>query len=143
MEQQEIFSEIYDRHIDKVYRFIFLRVNSQETAQDLCSETFLRAWKIFRENPNKIKNHQAFLYRVARNLVIDYYRKKGRTEIISADNVSVIDPNSELENKSLLDSDLKQVRAALSSIKNDYQEVIIWRYIEDLSISEIAKILGK
>ena len=141
--KQEIFSQIYDKYIDKIYRFIFLKVNSQEKAQDLCSETFLRGWRVFKENKNKIENPQAFLYRIARNLVIDHYREKGRTQIIPADNVPIIDPRADLEEKSSLDSDMNRVKLVLADIKDDYQEVIIWHYIEDLSIPEIAGILDK
>jgi RNA polymerase sigma-70 factor (ECF subfamily) len=141
--QQEIFSQIYDKYIDKIYRFIFLKVNSQEKAQDLCSETFLRGWRVFKENKNKIENPQAFLYRIARNLVTDHYREKGRTQIIPVDNVPIIDPKADLEGKSSLDSDMSRVRLVLADIKDDYQEVIIWHYIEDLSVPEIAKIMDK
>jgi RNA polymerase sigma-70 factor (ECF subfamily) len=141
--QQKIFSQIYDQYIDKIYRFIFLKVNSQEKAQDLCSETFLRGWRTFKEKKGQIENCQAFLYRIARNLVIDHYREKARTQIVSADNVPVIDPKEDLENKSLLNSDLERVKSALDNLQDNYQEIIIWHYVEDLSIPEIAKILNK
>ena len=141
--QQEIFSQIYDKYIDRIYRFIFFKVNSQEKAQDLCSETFLRAWRVFKENKNKIENHQAFLYRIARNLIVDHYREKGRTQIIPLDNISIIDSGADMEEKSSLDSDLNRIKLVLADIKEDYQEVIIWHYIEDLPVSEIANILDK
>ncbi|PIU15604.1 RNA polymerase subunit sigma-70, partial [bacterium (Candidatus Gribaldobacteria) CG08_land_8_20_14_0_20_39_15] len=66
------FSKIYDQYINKIYRFIFLKVNSQEIAQDLTSETFLRGWESFKEKNEEIENIQAFLYRIARNLVTDH-----------------------------------------------------------------------
>ncbi len=141
--QQKIFNQIYDKYIDKIYRFIFLKVNSQEKAQDLCSETFLRGWKVFKERQKEIENPQAFLYKIARNLVIDHYREKGRTEVVSADFVPIIDPSQDLEEKGSLDSDLNRVKLVLADIKDDYREVIVWHYIEDLSIPEIAKILSK
>ena len=141
--RQEAFSQIYDKYINKIYRFVFLKVNSNEVAQDLSSETFLRGWRVFKENKKKIENPQAFLYRIARNLVVDHYRSKGRTDIVSADSVPMIDPRVDLEKKSFLDSDLNGIKLALNNIRNDYQEVIIWRYVDDLSISEIAEILDK
>lgn len=141
--KQKIFSKIYDRYIDKIYRFIFLKVSSQEIAEDLCSETFLRGWETFREDQNKIENPQAFLYQVARNLVIDHYREKGRTQIVSADYVPIADPRANFEEKSFLNSDLARIKVVLADLKGDYQEVIIWHYIDDLSISEIAKMENK
>jgi len=147
--QREIFSGIYDEYIDKIYRFIFLKVSSQETAQDLTSETFLRGWEAFQrsQNPNpgemKIENMQAFLYQIARNLVTDFYREKGKNQIISAENLRIADPQANLEEKAKFSSDFEQIKVSLADLKEDYQEVIILHYINDLSIKEIAKTLNK
>ena len=75
------FSHIFDKHIDKIYRFIFLKVNSQDVAQDLTSETFLRCWEKYRQNQERIENINAFLYQIARILVIDHYREKGKNQV--------------------------------------------------------------
>ncbi len=143
------FSKIYDKCIDKIYRFIFLKVNSQEIAQDLTSETFLKGWEAFKKSQNpghnnqKIENPSAFLYQIARNLVVDHYREKGKAQVISAEYTPIIDPKQDLEEKSLLESDIGQVRLALTDLKEDYQNVIIWHYLDDLPISEVAKMLGR
>jgi RNA polymerase sigma-70 factor (ECF subfamily) len=144
--KQKEFSKIFDKYIDKIYRFIFLKVNSEEVAQDLCSETFLKCWQVYQKNQNpesEIRNIQAFLYQIARNLVTDYYREKGRTEIVSAEMLPIIDPAPGLEEKMALNSDLEQVKMALADLKDDYQNVIIWHYLEDLPIPEVAKMLGR
>ncbi len=138
---KQIFSQIYDDHVEKIYRFIFFKVSSQEIAQDLCSETFLKAWQSFKDK--KIDNPQAFLYQIARNLVIDHYREKGRTQTVSAEFVSIIDPEQDLEKKTLQDSDLTSIQAVLAEIKPEYQEIIVYHYINDLTVPEIAKILNK
>ena len=139
---RKIFSKIYDRYIDKIYRFIFLKVSSQEIAQDLTSETFLRGWESFK-NGTKIENPQAFLYQIARNLVTDHYREKGRTQIVSAEFVPIVDPRQNLEEKSLLNSDIDNVKMALASLPEEYQDVIIWHYLDDLPIPEIAVMLDR
>jgi len=140
---RENFSQIYDQCVDKIYRFIFLKVSSQEIAEDLCSETFLKGWQSFKDNNKEIKNPQAFLYQIARNLIVDHYREKGRTQIVSADCVPITDPKIALEENALLESDLNEIKAVLVNLKEEYQEVVIWRYIEDLTIPEIAKMLDK
>ena len=143
------FSKIFDKYIDKIYRFVFLKVNSEEIAQDLCSETFLRGWEAYKDtqnpksNSSKIKNPPAFLYQIARNLVTDYYREKGRTQIVSTENAAIIDPKPSIEEKFALASDLDRIKAVLANLKEDYQNVVIWRYLDDLPIPEIAKILDK
>ena len=138
------FSKIYDSHIDKIYRFVFFKVNSQEIAQDLTSETFLRTWEKFKqEKTNPIENPQAFLYRTARNLVIDHYREKGKNQIISAEAVPIIDPRENIEQEAIQNSDLNMIKAALTGLKEDYQNVIIWHYLDDLPISEVSKLLSR
>jgi len=139
---RKTFSKIYDRYVEKIYRFIFLKVNSQEIAEDLCSETFLKGWEAYKQNQD-IENPQAFLYQIARNLVIDFYREKGQAKVISAEYREIIDPRANLEEKALSRSDLDRVRLALKNLKENYQEVIIWHYIDDLSVSEMAKLLDK
>lgn len=147
--QRKIFSGIYDQYIEKIYRFIFLKVSSPEIAQDLTSETFLRGWEAFQRSrsPNpgemKIENMQAFLYQIARNLITDFYREKGKTQIVSAENLRIIDPAANLEEKAEFNSDFEQIKASLADLKEDYQEVIILHYVNDLSIKEIAKTINK
>jgi len=146
---QKIFSKIYDQYVEKIYRFIFLKVNSQEIAEDLTSETFLKGWQAFKKfqnptaNKQKIENIQAFLYQIARNLVIDYYREKGRAQVISTEYVPINDPRNNLEEKALLNSDIDRVRQVLANLKEESQAIIIWHYLNDLSIPEIARIMEK
>lgn len=148
--KRKIFSQIYDDNVDRIYRFIVLKVNSTEIAEDLTSEAFLKGWEAFKEssNPglnkqNYIENPRAFLYRIARNLVTDHYRQKGRTQVISTEYASIIDPHSNIEEMSAVGSDLYNIKSALNKLNDDYKEVVIWHYLEDLSVPEIAKILDK
>jgi len=143
------FSKIYDKYINKIYRFIFLKVNSQEIAQDLTSETFLKGWEAFQKanNPGnsiqKIENPQAFLYQIARNLVIDHYREKSKAQLVSVEFSPIIDPRQNLEERANLNSDLEEIKRGLVKIKDEYQDVIIYRYLNELSMPEIAKIMDK
>jgi len=140
--QRKIFSSIYDKYVDKIYRFIFIKVSSQEIAEDLCSETFLRGWQVFKERED-IENPPAFLYQIARNLIIDHYREKGKAKIVSAEYAPIVDPREDLEEKANLSSELEEVRRSLANLKGNYQDVIIYRYLDELSVPEIAKILEK
>jgi RNA polymerase sigma-70 factor (ECF subfamily) len=138
------FSKIYDQYIEKIFRFIFLKVNSKEVAEDLTSETFLRTWKVFSQGNPKIENPSAFLYQIARNLVTDYYREKGRTTIISADlGRPISDPASNLEKQAILNSEMGRIQNAISQLNEDYQNAIIWYYLDGLPIKEIANLLGR
>lgn len=145
---KKTFSKIYDQNIDKIYRFIFLKVDSKETAEDLTSETFLRAFEAFKEkNENKeggqIKNPKAFLYQIARNLVIDYYRQKDKFQAISAENTVLSDPRQDLYELSNQNFELERVRTAISQLNEEYQNAIIWYYLEEMPIKEIAQLLDR
>ncbi len=139
--QRVEFAKIYDKYVAKIYRFVVLKVSSREVAQDLCSETFLKGWEVFKQE--KIDNPQAFLYRIAKNLIIDHYREKGRTQIVSADDLPIVDPDCKIEEKAALNSDLEQIKLKLADLNDDYQNVIIWHYLDDLSISEVANLLDR
>ncbi len=147
------FSKIYDQNVERIYRFIFLKVSSQEIAEDLTSEVFTRGWQAYKDQRLKtkdqkekcdIKNVTAFLYQIARNLIADHYRQKAQAQFVSMENVTpVVDTGVNLEEQALLRSDFDGVRTALSNLKEDYREVIVWYYLDELKVPEIAKILGK
>lgn len=139
----KLFGKIYDDNINKIYRFIFIKVNSTEIAQDLTSETFLKGWKSFSSGGKSIDNPSAFLYRIARNLVTDYYRQKAQNSVISADSVEISDPRSSVEEKASFNSDMEIVLAAMSHLKDDYKEVVSLHYIDDLPVPKIAGIVEK
>jgi len=143
---RKIFNKIYDKYIGKIYRFVFIKVNSKEIAEDLTSETFLRIWKNL-ERGNKIEKPGAFLYKIARNLVTDYYREKAKPIISLADveYEQVVDssPISDIHEQSAKKSDFEIVKAAINTLGEDYQDVLNLRYVEDYSIEEIAEILDR
>ena len=143
--KKKLFAKIYDQYIDRIYRFIFFKIGSQETAEDLCSETFLKGWQAFKQNNAEIENPQAFLYKIAKNLIVDHYREKGKAQLVSTDvgQVLIRDSGIDLEKQSLQKSDLETIRTGLVGLKDEYQEIIILHYINDLSIPEIAKTINK
>ena len=140
--QKRIFSQIYDQHIDKIYRFIFLKVNSEDAAKDICSETFLKTWKTI-QNGKEINDIKPFLYKVARNLLTDFYRKKPNIPIPLADCPEIQDSRSNLAAESMNSFDLEQLKTVLAKMQDNYREVITLHYIEDYSVQEVASIIGK
>ena len=93
--KEQFFSQIYDEHVDKIYRFVFFKVSDESLAQDITSETFTRLWKEISED-KEVKNPHGFLFKVARNLIFDYYRTKDRNPI-NLDNVdTILDKNQDI-----------------------------------------------
>lgn len=144
-ETQKKFSDLYDLYINKIYRFAYLRVSSHEVAQDLAADTFARFWESFKLNPNGVQNPRAFLYTIAKNLVVDHYRDKGKTNVINADisDLQVIDHKNDIAKNAQINSEMESVREALADLKEDYQNAIIWRYLDDMEMREVASLLGR
>jgi len=140
----EAYGEIYDQYIAKIYRFIFFKVGRAEDAEDLASETFLKTWQYINEG-KPVKNLNALLYSVARNLVIDHFRsKKTRIEAVLDDEIleNIGDENRLVKNLEI-GQEMKNILLSLRSLKDEYREVIVMHYIDELQVGEIAEILGK
>ncbi len=150
----EQFGHIYDQYIDRIYRFVYLKVNSRETAEDITSKVFLKGWEAYKkkfeirnlkfEKNLEIQNVGAFLYQIARNAVIDHYREKGRTKVVSTEvSPQMAQPGKDLQEKAIIAADFAAVKSAIQGLKKDYQDIILLHYVEDMPVSEIAENLGK
>ena len=140
----EQFSSIYDQYIDKIYRFVYLKVGGQEIAQDITSKVFIRGWEAFKSPKKPIKNPGAFLYQIAGNAVIDYYREKGRSKLVSVDDSpELADPGTNAQDMAILSADISVVKKAIQKLKKEQQDVIIWHYLEDMPIGQIADLVSK
>ncbi len=141
----EAFGSLYDRHVDAVYRYVFYRVRNEAEAEDVTSDVFLKALRaIPRYEPRQAV--LAWLYRIARNAVIDRGRRlANRTQVTFEDALShaaadrVVDPNEAL----LAGSDAGAVRAAIRQLTPLQQEVIVLRYVEGLDTAQICRITGR
>lgn len=143
-ELREQFSQIYDEYIGKIYRFVYVKVNSQEIAEDLTSKVFVRGWEAYQKQGSNIENPGAFLYQIARNAVVDHYREKGRANVVSSEVLPEIpDSADNIHERAAISADINAVKACLSKLKPEHQDIIIWHYLEDMTIAEIAKMTGK
>lgn len=139
----DAFGELYDAYVERIYRFIFFKVNNQAEAQDLASETFLKFWQYVKAD-KPIKNVNALLYTIARNLVIDHYRSRQRQydQEVPIDQIEIADQRDYLA-EHVQRSTLEQVAAGMKELKDEYREVIALRFLDELSVGEIAKVVGK
>lgn len=139
---QKKFGYIYDKYVKKVYLFVYLKVSSQEIAEDITSRVFTQSWNKFKEVKN-LENPRAYIYRVARNEVVNYYREKSKLKIVSTESIEISGPEPEIEQETQVKSEIKDIKKAVSLLKDDYQNVIIWHYLDDLPVKEIAGIMEK
>jgi len=139
--KRKTFSEFYDRHIDSIYRFVYLKIGSKEVAHDLVSDVFVRVWEQIK-SPAEINNIRAYTYQIARNLIVDYYRQR-KLKKISSEELSLKSREKSPEDQAVIDSDLDRIKRALPRISEEYQNVLIFYYLEEMSVKEIAEIEGK
>jgi len=140
----DAYGKLYDFYVSRIYRFVYFKVRSQQDAEDLTSEVFLKTWEYINRTNKKIENLNALFYRVARNAVIDHYRSKQRDHCLMEDEqLQLIQEKSNLEKQTDIAIDMNNVQERLFKLKDIYREVIVLKHIEELSISEIAEILDK
>jgi RNA polymerase sigma-70 factor (ECF subfamily) len=137
------FGSLYDHYQAMIYRFVVIKVGSREEAEDITHQVFLSAWQKVRTYKHQGHPFSSWLYRIARNQVIDHYRaRKGEVSIDKIDPelfASVEHASDDLAKK----FQLENVRKAIAALKTDYQDVIIMRFVEDISLKETAAILKK
>ena len=134
------FIKAYDEWGDDIFRFVFLKTKNRDTALDLTQETFIKVWEYI-EAGNAIGHMRGLLYQIARNLVIDTYRKKTTVSLESLSE-SGFDPIAP-EDQSFDDFEIKEAMAIIDELDAKYRDPILLRYVEELSVQEIADILDE
>lgn len=136
------FAQLYDRYVDKIYRYIYYKVGSQSEAEDLSGQVFLKAWEAIGRYQCTDRPFAAWLYRIAHNLIVDYFRTKRDTSSLD-DIVSVEFPGTDIDDivNQHLTSDT--LRLALRHLTHDQEQVIVLRFLEGYNTTEVAQIMGK
>jgi len=136
------FGILYERYLDEIYRFAFYKVSIESIAEDITEETFLRIWEklpsIYRSE-GKIDNFRAYVYRMANNLVIDYYRRRKPVEM---DLTLSISKNPSPEAVLDFKNTSQHLAEAIKGLEPEFQQIILLRFVNQLSHKEIAKIMG-
>ncbi len=137
------FLKVYDKYISKIYRFIYLKVGSSETAEDLTSEVFTKGWDKFRDSEEEIKNLPAYLYQIARTTISNFYREGERIKIVTADVDRIVDASPIQEKEQENKSEIRRLREKLSELEEEEQNIVIWRFLDEMSFRDISEILNK
>src|SRR3989344_3490669 len=140
--ESSAFGRLYDRYLEKIYRFVFFKVGHREEAEDLTQQVFTSAWENiqgFREQGLPISS---WLYKIARNRIIDHYRtKKTHTplERIPEEIAHLTEDMEDMDKKILLE----RIYTSLHTLTDEQQEIIVLRFIEEFSHKEIAAAMDK
>lgn len=136
VEQQ--FLAAYDAYAKALWRHAYFRVGSREQAEDLVSETFTRAWDHYRGSA--VEHLKALLYRILNNLIVDFYRQS-RPQVSLDEAVYIPAVTHESGTADVIE--LQRLRSYLNKLPDHYRQVLVWRYIDDLSAADIAKLSSK
>lgn len=127
---------------DAIFRFLYFRVNDRATALDITQDTFTKTW-LYLSRGNTIEHPEAFLYRSAKNALVDYY-KKSKSSSLDVLLDAGFDPGTfAVTDEILRQDDIQTVRGMLDDLDEESKQIIFLRYAEEKPIEEIANLYGK
>lgn len=138
----EAFTRLYDAYVERLYRYVFFRVSDDTATEDLVSQVFLKAWQNLDRYKIGGSPFIAWLYAIARNLVIDHYRSKKELAPLE-EAVALPSDQQSLDEQVQLQFDIDALRDALQFLSADQQQVLILKYIAGLPNPDIARIMNK
>lgn len=136
------FGKLYEFYLDEIYQFVFYRVKSNLEAEDLTEIVFLKAWQAMDDNPPRDVPFRLWLYRIARNIVIDHYRtRKEHLGLEAAQQVP--DSVDRPEVIAIQRESAEELKDKLLELAEDFQEVLTCRFVMGLSHSETAVVMSR
>ncbi|WP_273377525.1 sigma-70 family RNA polymerase sigma factor [Symbiobacterium thermophilum] len=138
----EAFGELYDMHFDRIYAYIHRKTGDRQVAEDLTADTFLKALAHIQHYRYTGQPFAAWLYRIAANVVIDYYRVH-RPTVQLDEGLSAAGGGPEPEEAALALDDRQAVSRALQALSPDQQDVVLMRFAGDMKLKDIAAAMGK
>ncbi len=139
--QEQAFLEAYEKHSDAIFRYCYYRVFDREKAKDIVQDAFMKTWKYI-SGTHEVEDIKSFLYKVARNIIIDESRKK---KVVSLEYISEKGFTPNIDSREQQEDGFmgKEMLEIVNSLDEKYKDAIILKYVEDLSIKEIAVMLSE
>lgn len=141
---ERAFEEVYTTYYTPLYRYIFTRIKDRQEAEDMTQTTFMKIWNSITSWDSSHTSPLAFFFTVARNTLIDYFRKSSRKEIVSDEIVFNYSEKYGASDKESVSAELHgELTQAISELSDKQKEIITLFYTNDLTYKEIADITGK
>ena len=139
--------ELHGRYVDRIFHYIFMQTNNYHDAEELLQDVFFKAASQLHQF-NGTSSFKTWVFKIARNTVIDYYRKnkRRREKSIIVDHQlmeDIVGKEESAENTVLRNIHMDEVIQSLDKLPNNYQTVLHLRFVEEFSIKETASIMGK
>jgi RNA polymerase sigma-70 factor (ECF subfamily) len=143
-EDTEAFGLLYERYVDRIYKYIYYRTGNVADAEDLTARVFMRAMQHIGRYQDKGVPFSAWLYRIARNLVANWHRDQSRRRMISIDDIMhwrVTDDSPEIMAQFFEDRD--SLLVAVRKLPSDRQELLVLKFVDRLSNAEIGAVMDR
>lgn len=141
---KEAFGELYEQYVDRIYNYVYYRTGNVEDAEDLTARIFFKAMQHIGNYHDRGVPFSAWLYRIAHNLVANWHRDRSRRKIISIDDIVQWQaPEKGPEFITQLMEDKDALLTAIRRLPADRQELLIFKFVEQLSNAEIGEIMGR
>lgn len=135
------FGKLYDLFVNQIYRYVYYRVGKEE-AEDLTELVFLKTWENIRQYKSGKRSFSSWIFRIAHNVVVDYYRSNNYQAELHE---NIKDERLEMQTMERAHRHFDQslLNEAMRGLKDHYRQIIILKYINELSYEEIGYIMGK
>ncbi|MBU3668834.1 MAG: RNA polymerase sigma factor [Candidatus Taylorbacteria bacterium] len=133
------FDQAYETHSDALFRYAFYKVSDKEKALDIVQDTFVRFWEYLAAD-GEVLNTKSFLYRIATNAIIDYYRKKKEVSLDDMADIGFDPIDHDGHHRILRSADSKLALELVHKLDEEARAIILMKYVDDLTVKEIAEI---
>jgi RNA polymerase sigma-70 factor (ECF subfamily) len=142
-EDKEAFGKVYSLYVDRIYSYVYYRTGNNQDAEDLTARVFFRAIQHIENYEDQGVPFSAWLYRIAHNLLANWYRDQSRRQMLSLDSIAhwQVEDSPELATELLEDREV--LLEAIRRLPSDRQELLILKYVERMSNSDIGDIMGR
>lgn len=138
------FGQLYERYAERVFRFLYSHMSDRMDAEDLTEEVFIRIWRSMPNYRQQGVPFISFVFRIARNALIDHYRKVGRKGTsTSLDSVVLHDHKPGPAEHVDMAIESQELRQVMSTLREDYRTVLVLRFLNELSPEETAQVMGR
>jgi RNA polymerase sigma-70 factor (ECF subfamily) len=141
---KDAFGELYERYLDKIYSYIYYRTGNHHDTEDLTARVFFRAMAHIESYTERGVPFQAWLYRIAHNLVANWHRDRGRRKVIPLDEFIAASLKSDSPDQQAEDQEERDaLRAAMRRLPEERQQLLLLKFVDHLSNAEIGVIMDR
>ena len=140
----DAFGQLYERHVRRIYNYIYYRTGNHHDAEDLTARVFQRALGHVENFEDKGVPFSAWLYRIAHNLVANWHRDRSRRPVVTLEDHTIIgDADDHPEREAIAEEEYRMLLIAVRRLPPDRQQLLILKFVERLSNAEIGEIMGR